>query len=76
MSETTGAPFSNQQPALAVTQVILASGIYPSGGAAGDTIGFIYNFAGTFAPGNSLLLDGQSLSISQDAALYSLIGTY
>jgi microcystin-dependent protein len=75
LSSATGTPFSNLQPALAVTQVMLSTGLYPSSATEGDTIGFIYNFAGNYAPGNSLSLDGQILSISTNTALYSVIGS-
>jgi microcystin-dependent protein len=75
LSGATGTPFSNLQPALAVTQVILSTGLYPGSATEGDTIGFIYNFAGDYAPGNSLLLDGQVLSIAANTALYSVIGS-
>src|SRR5512142_175993 len=49
-----GQPFSNYQPTLTVTQAIATNGIFParSGGgqAFGDTIGFVYSFAGDYAP--------------------------
>ena len=53
---TTGGnlPFNNMQPSLVVTEVLPLAGIYPSrdgGTASGDTLGFVYNFAGNFAPG-------------------------
>ena len=72
-------PFDNQQPALAVTQVVTLSGIFPSGGgggnATGDTLGFVYDFAGNFEPGDSLLLQGQLLSTSANPVLFDLLGT-
>jgi microcystin-dependent protein len=75
----TGQPFNNLQPSLAVTMVTTLSGVFPSGGgggsATGDTLGFIYDFAGNYIPGNSLLLQGQLLSISTYSVLYDLLGT-
>jgi microcystin-dependent protein len=72
-------PFDNQQPALAVTEVMTLSGIFPSGGgggsATGDTLGFVYDFAGNFQPGDSLFLQGQLLSISANPVLFDLLGT-
>jgi microcystin-dependent protein len=75
----TGQPFNNLQPSLAVNMVMSLSGVFPSGGgggsATGDMLGFIYDFAGNFDPGDSLMLQGQLLSISTNEVLYNLIGT-
>ena len=74
-----GQPFSNMQPSLAVTEVTPFSGIFPSrgggGSPSGDTLGFIYDFAGNFAPGTSLTAQGQLLPIAQNTALFSILGT-
>ena len=73
-----GQPFDNMQPSLVVTEVTPFSGVYPSrdsGTPSGDTLGFIYDFAGNFAPGSSLAAQGQLQSISQNTALFSLLGT-
>ena len=74
-----GQPFGNLQPSLAVTEVTSPTGIFPSGGgggsATGDTLGFIYDFAGNFAPGDSFLLQGQLLSIAQYSVVFALLGT-
>ncbi len=78
MTNTSAQPFSNLQPYLAITEVTLSTGIFPSNGsgsANGDTLGFVYDFAGNFAPGTSFLTQGQSLAISQNTALFSLLGT-
>jgi microcystin-dependent protein len=75
LSGATGTPFSNLQPALAVTEVIRSSGLLPGSGPEGAMIGFSYNFADNFAPQSSLLLDGQVLSISANTALYRVIGS-
>ena len=73
-----GQPFGNLQPSLAVTEVTPSAGLYPSrdtGGAVGDTLGFIYDFAGNFAPSGTLPTNGELLSISSNTALFSLFGT-
>lgn len=74
-----GQPFDNMQPSLVVTQVLPLSGLYPprdpGGDAFGGTLGFVYNFAGNFAPSGTLSAQGQLLPISQNTALFSLLGT-
>ena len=79
MSNPPAQPFSNFQPYLVVTEVTLTAGIFPSGGGGGsgmgDMLGFVYDFAGNFAPGTSFLTQGQSLSIAQNTAVFSLLGT-
>ncbi len=75
-----GQPFDNLQPSLAVTQVLASAGIYPSfggggGSALGDTLGFVYDFAGNFPPGASFAAQGQLLPIASNVALFSLLGT-
>ncbi|WP_291990009.1 tail fiber protein [Candidatus Accumulibacter sp. ACC007] len=74
-----GQPLDNTQPSLAVTQVMTLNGLFPprdpGGTAYGDTLGFVYNFAGNYAPGNSVATQGQSLLIGQNSALFSLLGT-
>ena len=77
---TTGGnlPFNNMQPSLVVTEVLPLAGIYPSrdgGTASGGTLGFIYNFAGNFAPGGTAAAQGQVLPIIQNTPLFSLLGT-
>lgn len=74
-------PFDNRQPALAVTRSLLSFGIYPvrdEGGSYdsyGGTLGFVYDFAGNFPPGSSLLANGSLVSIASNTALFSLLGT-
>ena len=83
MSGTTGntgggQPFNNLQPSLVITEVTSPSGIFPSqgnGGALGDTLGFIYDFAGNFPPGDSFSLQGQTLSPPVYQILFALFGT-
>jgi len=74
-----GLSFDNYQTSVAVTMVTLQSGVFPSGGgggsAIGDTLGFIYDFAGNFPPGTSFLLQGQTLSIATNDVLFQLLGT-
>ena len=70
--------FTNLQPSLALTQVVITSGLFPSsdsGSATGDTLGFIANFASVFAPGGSLPASGQLIGIATNPALFSLLGT-
>ena len=73
-----GQPVTNYQPSLALSQGIAALGIYPSNGGGsseGDTLGFVYTFANSFVPGDAYTADGRLLSISQNTALFTLIGT-
>ena len=46
-------PFSDSQPSLVINELMPARGIFPSrgsGDAVGGTLGFVYGFAGPFAP--------------------------
>ena len=73
-----GQPFGNLQPSLAVTEVTPSTGLFPSeggGGVEGDTLGFIYDFAGNFAPSGSLATDGELLPIGSNIPLFDLLGT-
>lgn len=73
-----GQPFDNLQPSLPVTEVVPFAGIFPSrdsGSATGDTLGFVYDFAGNFAPNGTFAAQGQLLPISTNTALFSLLGT-
>jgi microcystin-dependent protein len=74
----TSQSFSNYQPSLPVTYMICVAGIYPSrdgGGASHDIMGEVMPFAGNFVPRDYLPADGRVLQISQNTALFSLIGT-
>lgn len=79
MSGYTQTSFSNYQKSLVLGTYITLDGIYPSfsggGGGQGDTLGFVYNFAGSFSPGTSLALDGQTLGIAQYQEPFALLGT-
>ena len=73
-----GQPVSNIQPSAVLNYLIATQGIYPSrdGGIGGETvIGELTLFAGNFAPGGWAFADGQILSIAQNTALFSLLGT-
>jgi microcystin-dependent protein len=70
--------FSNYQPSLPVTYMICVAGIFPSqggGGAVHDILGEVMPFAGNFVPRDYLPADGRLLSIADNTALFSLIGT-
>jgi microcystin-dependent protein len=74
----TSQAFDNYQPSLPVTYMICVSGIFlsrDSGGAAHDILGEVMPFAGNFTPADYLPADGRLLQISDNTALYSLIGT-
>jgi microcystin-dependent protein len=84
-------PFDNMQASLALTQFIPLSGIFPSNNQdsnvdpGGIPLGAIRTFAGNFAPGagpppdppfgGSAGAEGQLVPISQNTALFSLLGT-
>jgi len=59
---------STIQPVLGITDVVQTYGMI-------QDIGTVDMFAGTFAPGGSLVANGQLLSISQNQVLFSQIGT-
>jgi microcystin-dependent protein len=73
-----GQPFDNLQPSLAVTELMLSNGTFPSrnepGSALGDTLGFVYDFAGTSLPGTTLAANGQLFPVGQNNALFALLG--
>jgi len=73
-----GQPFDNVQPSLGINYFVPLEGIYPSqggGGAGQQTLGNVRMFAGNFGPGGSPLASGQLLSIAQNTALFSILGT-
>jgi microcystin-dependent protein len=71
-------PFDNLQPSLAVTELMLSNGDFPSrdqpGFASGGTLGFVYDFAGAALPGTTLAANGQVFPVGQNTALFSLLG--
>jgi microcystin-dependent protein len=77
-----GQPFDNMQPTTGLNYIIALEGIYPSQSSvqplvasAEPYIGEVDLFAGNFAPRGWALANGQLLAISQNTALFSLLGT-
>jgi microcystin-dependent protein len=73
-----GQPFNNYQPSLVLTQSIGIQGIFPPRGGGGTSNGFIgmmHTFAGNFGPFGAPPALGQLLPISQNTALFSILGT-
>ncbi|CAF3146752.1 unnamed protein product [Rotaria sp. Silwood2] len=75
-----GQPLDNRQPFLGITYLISLAGIFPShdGGSVDPQtayLGEIFTFAGNYAPQSCAFADGRLLSISQNQALFALIGT-
>ncbi len=70
-----GQPIDNMQPFLGIHYCIALQGIFPSRSGLEPFIAEIMLFAGTFAPRGWAFCDGQLLSISQNTALFALIGT-
>lgn len=66
---------NNVHPVQVVNFVIALQGLFPSRNCGNPTLGFIYMFGGNFAPRSFALCDGQLLPISQNTALFSLLGT-
>ena len=67
-------PFDNRQPYLGVNYIIALVGVFPSRSSE-PFIGEIRMFAGNFAPRGWAFCDGQLLPISQNTALFSILGT-
>jgi microcystin-dependent protein len=63
------------QPYNTVNYIIAVEGIFPSRNGAEAFIGEIELFGGNFAPRGFALCDGQLMSIAQNTALFSLLGT-
>jgi microcystin-dependent protein len=66
---------NNMQPWLGINHVIALQGIFPSRNGANPFLAEIYMFGGNFAPRGYAMCDGQLLAISQNTALFSLLGT-
>jgi microcystin-dependent protein len=74
---------TNIQPSTVLNYIIALYGVYPSQSddgfvqldASDPFVGEITLFAGNFAPRNWAFCDGQLLDISQNTALFSLLGT-
>jgi microcystin-dependent protein len=70
-----GQAINNMQPYLVVNFSIALYGIYPSRDFSDPFIGAIVMFGFNFNPRNWAKCDGQLVSISQNTALFSLLGT-
>ena len=75
-----GSPINNVQPSLALNYFITSNGLYPSRGRPLGTednpyVGEIIAFAGNYTPQGWIPCDGRLLSLSDNTALFSLIGT-
>jgi len=68
-------PFSIMNPYLALNFCIATQGIFPSRNGENPYLGEIEIFGFNFAPVGWELCDGQILPISQNTALFSLLGT-
>jgi microcystin-dependent protein len=72
-------PFDNLEPSLVVNELMPQTGIFPSsdgaGPAAGGTLGFVYDFAGSFVPGGTFAAEGQTLPTNTNVVNFSLLGT-
>ncbi len=68
-------PASNMQPYLTVNYCIALQGIFPSRTGANPFLGEIEIFGFNFAPLGWAMCNGQELAISQNAALFQLLGT-
>src|SRR5258707_8400381 len=74
-------PINNDQPSLGLHEVVKRTAFFPArdGSASADPGGMplaaIRTFAGDFNWGSTAFADGQLLSISQNTALFSLLGT-
>ncbi len=77
-----GEAFDNQGPGVAMTYMIAVQGLFPTRDGNGGSapfdepyLGQIAIFAGDFAPRGWVKAEGQILSIAQNQALFSLLGT-
>ena len=68
-------PASNMQPYLAVNYCIALQGIFPSRSGSNPFLGEIEIFGFNFAPTGWAMCNGQEMAISQNTALFSLLGT-
>jgi microcystin-dependent protein len=69
-------PFDNRQPFTVLNYAIALQGIFPSRNLSiTPYLGSVDMFAGNFAPKGYALAQGQLLSINQNQALFSILGT-
>ncbi|MGO4832142.1 phage tail protein, partial [Rhizobiaceae sp. 2RAB30] len=74
------AGIDNHQQSLALTQLLVTQGPFPARpdgfpGTGEIPLAAMRSFAGNFAPGGTVEAGGQVLSIAQNQALFSLLGT-
>jgi len=75
-----GLAFDNEQPSLALNYLIATQGLFPTRDGGGSVpadfqfLGEVTAFAGAFAPAGWHFADGTILSISQNTALFALLG--
>ena len=72
---TTQTTVDNMQPFNTVNYIIALEGIFPTRNGIDPFLGEIELFAGNFAPKGWATCDGQILSIAQNTALFSILGT-
>ena len=70
-----GQAVNNMQPYLVLNFCIATSGIFPSRSGSNPFLGEIEMFGFNFAPTGWLECDGQLMAITQNTALFSLLGT-
>lgn len=70
-----GTPINNMQPYLVINYCISLFGVFPSRNGIDPFVGEIEMFGFNFAPQGWATCDGQLLSIAQNTALFSLLGT-
>src|SRR6266480_528725 len=71
-----GAPVPTIQPSLGVNYLIRTGGMFPSeNGSPVGSLGEIIQFAGNFVPDGYQAADGHLLPISQNTALFAILGT-
>ena len=74
-----GQPVSNDQSGLGLNYIVATQGLFPPrdpGNLSGDVyLGEVSLFAGNYAPRGWAIADGHALSINQNQALFSLLGT-
>jgi microcystin-dependent protein len=76
LSAGQGQPINNMQPYVGINYLIALQGVFPPRSRRLDPfVAEIIMFAGNFAPKGFAFCQGQILSISQNTALFSLLGT-
>jgi microcystin-dependent protein len=74
-----GAPIGNYQPSLVLNQQVAIQGLFPprdcAGCSATNWLGTVHTFAGGYNAFGMPAANGQLLSISQNTALFAILGT-